>query len=85
VWNSFNVLATYYASKEGYQLDVGTAKEYDTRSDFVLYRSVDLEVLIIYLTQPPKILGNLIMNSNRFAVKGAETVTTVFLTISLKL
>ena len=26
VWNSFNVLSTYYASKEGYQLDVDTPK-----------------------------------------------------------
>ena len=48
-------------------------------------RSVDLEGLIIHLTQPPKIVGNLIMDSNRFAVEGAETVATVFLAISLKL
>jgi len=48
-------------------------------------RSVDLEGLIIHVTQPPKIVGNLIMDSNRFAVKGVETVTAVFLAISLKL
>lgn len=35
VWHSFNVPVTYYVSKEGYQLDFGTPKGYDTRSDSV--------------------------------------------------
>jgi hypothetical protein len=48
--------------------------------------SVDLKGSIIRLTQPPKkIVVNLIMYCNCLAVQGAETVTTVFLAISLKL
>jgi hypothetical protein len=62
----------------------GTPKGYATKA-ILFFGSVDLGGLVIHVTQPPKIVENLIMNCNRFAVKGAETVTTVFLAISLKL